>query len=127
MQELFLRVRGRYIRVLIEDVRADDGAVPTLVCHEATFAEVLPTEVEPEGGGKYFPRFPRALRVELEIDAVPTPAELKIDVSHLPTGTVPFSLESFSAKAAEEVASGASAVTLTEENARAWGWQAVQA
>lgn len=124
MQEFFLDVDGRFVRILLEDARGEDGAVPTLVCREARMAQVLPAQVEDESR-PWFPRFPRAL-VEQSRYAEAEPVQLHVDTFGLPSGSVPFEIGAFARKAADELSSGATTVEITRSNAHEWGAQVVE-
>jgi hypothetical protein len=124
MQEFFLDVDGRIVRILLEDARGDDGAVPTLVCREARMAQVLPAPVEDESR-PWFPRFPRAL-IEQARYVEAEPAQLRVDTHDLPSGSVPFEIGAFARKVADEIGSGVTAVELTRSNAHQWGGQVVE-
>jgi len=117
MEEFLLEVNGRLIRIVIEDVRGSDGCVPTLICSAAPFAQVLPLNPGSAQGYQGFPGMPRALR-ERGDEAL---EELRIDLSQLSSGTIPFSLEQFAEHATGALASGSREVRLTPEAAGEWG------
>jgi len=126
MEEFLLRIRDRLVRVLIDDVRGAEGSVPTLICREAPFAEILPhaTSAPPAAppGSIHFPSWPHALRAEIRADAAAV-SELTIDLSQLPTGIVPFALDDFSRQVSSEVESGTTTLKLDTSLAEAWGCQ----
>jgi hypothetical protein len=124
MEEFLIEINGRLVRIVIEDVRGDDGAIPTLVCRAAQFARVLPLNAGEAAPGR-FPGMPRALNVEVERGRAIK--ELRLDVSDLSSGLIPFSIEQFAAQAERAVAEGVTSVRLTNEDAEEWGSQLVRA
>jgi hypothetical protein len=124
MEEFLLKLENRIVRILIEDSRGPAGSVPTLICREARLAEVLPsgTEVPPgEPPVKWFPPMSYdRLRLDRAEEALGY-GEVRLDVSELPPGAVPFALGAFADKAAEAVDAGATEVRLDREKAVEWG------
>jgi hypothetical protein len=136
MEEFLLEIDGRLLRVLIEDLRGADGVLPTLICRAARTAQVFPLRVEPPADapprvpstGHRFPGMPSALveRLEREDDQSSV-HELTLDLSALPSGTVPFGLDEFSAQALRAANSGTTSIKLDSQNAAEWGIELVGA
>jgi hypothetical protein len=136
LEEFLLDVDGRVIRVLIEDARGADGAVPTLVCRAARWAQIVPHTVldhpsqpeqppQPGEGAVHFPGLPQAVAERL-IEASEPVYELTLNVSDLPSGHVPFAIEDFTAQAAEHASVGGEArLQMDGGMARAWGCELV--
>jgi hypothetical protein len=129
MEEFLLEFEGRLLRVMVEDSRGADGAVPTLVCRGASWVRMLPQQVppppDPPGEAKgppiHYPGFPQMLaeRVLADPESV---REVRLDVSGLPSGLVPFAIDDFSAQAAKHATDpGGPIVELGSAEAAAWG------
>src|SRR4051794_10094413 len=103
MELFYIKIADRLVRVEIVDERGAEGAVPTLVC-ERPDVQVVPVTAEssepppPEQPRPHhYPRFP--LAIESEVDS--QQYSLQIDVTALPSGSLPFALTPFAMKVHE--------------------------
>jgi hypothetical protein len=134
VEEFLIEAEGRLIRILIEDDRGPEGAVPTLICRSARYVQILPRGTGSEGGssGDGFPGFPgmpEALAVAVDDSArISNAASFRLDVSDLPSGFVPFSIDEFFEQVLRHVSeSRETAVRLERSELADWGCELMDA